>query len=256
MKLKKHMQLILFLGIVFTPMNIKAQSDDPNTSVIRQFFSAIHDRDEMKLKSLVMNSTLKIPEIREVTPITSFQSFPSYKKENSRIIIGRFGEDYERFAFIWEVSFNDKHDKITKIKVISDLANPHMNEQTIVKKYTIKFKKDILVPAYFPFDVTHVTGKITGNEITLYYKNKDINNVLEIKASPQTKDHQIGYTPITIKNGGKVFIGKKPTGYGCIFIYDNMWYEVSIYKVHEGSYKPSRKELVKVVESMFPIQHQ
>jgi hypothetical protein len=231
-------------------MPIRAHSNDPNISVTRQLFSAIHDRDARKLKSLVTPS-VKIPEIREVTPITRFQSFPSYKKENSRIIVGRFGEEYERFAFIWEVSFNKDHNKITEIKVISDLANPHMNEQPIVKKYTKKFKKNILVPAFFPFDVTHVTGKVTGNMINLYYKNLDINGVLEIKASPQLIE-QTGKTTVTLNNGKNAFLEKIQSGFVCTLIHENMQYEVSVYKINGGSYNPSKKQLIKVVESMFP----
>jgi hypothetical protein len=72
----------------------------------------------------------------------------------------RFDRCPQRIAFIWEITVNNN--KISKIKVISDVSNPHMNELIFTKQYKDKFNKEILVPAYFPFRMTHVSGEIIG----------------------------------------------------------------------------------------------
>lgn len=71
------------------------------------------------------------------------------------------------------------------------------------------------------------------------------NNSIQI--SPKEK----GYTPIALRNSKNGLIGKTPTGYELIFLYDKMQYNVKLYCVNDH-YKPSKKELVEVVDSMFP----
>jgi hypothetical protein len=86
------------------------------------FFSrALYERDETKLRTLIEPS-VKIPEIRENTPIGGLATLPSPHK-NKVVMIGRFRDEClderpggcaERISFIWEVSI--KNNKISKIR--------------------------------------------------------------------------------------------------------------------------------------------
>lgn len=166
---------------------------------------------------------MKIPELRENTPIMGLGTLPSTNK-NTVILIGYFNdcmdgrpnECAERIANIWEVSI--KRNKISMIKVISDVANPHMNELIVTKEYKEKFNKEILVPMHFPFKMTHVNGKVIGEKIFLQYRNKEIAGVLEIEAEPTAREIVLPkrnmYKPvILIKDYKGLFIKLRRTLY-------------------------------------------
>jgi hypothetical protein len=221
----------------------------------------LHERNLSKLKSLTEPS-VKIPEIRENTPISSIQSLPSPHK-NSSIIIGSFRDSWDdctggcadRIAFIWEITINN--DKISNIKVISDVANPHMNELIVTKEYKEKFNKEILVPMHFPFKMTHVNGKVTGEKIFLHYENKEIAGALEIQAEPTAGEIILPkrnmYKPVDLKKGYEGFIGENRKGYELIFQSDKMQYSVKLLG-DDKKYKASKKELIKVVNWMLFIK--
>jgi hypothetical protein len=257
--------LTLSLLIVFSfvaPQFIKAESTNNSGEFFRHFARALHDKDESKLKSLI-DPSVKIPEIRENTPISSLETLPSPRK-NTYVIIGSFRDDSfddcmggcQRIAFIWEVLM--KSDRISKIKVISDEANPFMNEVILTKEYKEKFNKQIYGPGYFPFKITHVSGKISGEKITLYYKNVKTPCVVKIHAEPTAGEIILPkgnmYKLITLHKGYKGFMGELPEGYELILLNDNIQYNVKLIG-DSTNYKPSKRDLIKVVNSMFPPKY-
>jgi hypothetical protein len=266
MKIKMFILIFLIVNALGAPTLVKAETEVNDYEDIsqeffhkffREFSNALHERNLSKLKSL-MEPSVEIPEIRENTPISGIQSLPSPQK-NSLILIGSFRDDLndcegscpERIAFIWEVSI--KKNKISNIKVISDVANPHMNELIVTKEYREKFNKEILVPMHFPFKMTHVNGKVSGEKIFLQYENKEIAGVLEIRAEPSTGEVKLPkrtiYKQVDLKKSYKGLIGEKPTGFELIFLSNNMQYTVRLLG-YDKKYNPSKKELIKVVNWM------
>jgi hypothetical protein len=246
--------VVLALGAQF-PTYTKAMNEEMQW--FRQLSRALYERDSKKLDALV-EPGVKIPELRENSPIMSLSTLPSTHKD-SVIVIGNFRdctgnrqvECLERIAFIWEVSVNKN--KISKIKVISDVANPHMNELIVTQEYREKFNKEILVPMHFPFKMTHVSGKVNGEKIFLRYQNEEIAGVLEIHAEPTAGEIILPkgnmYKPVQLKKGYHGYIGETQKGYELIFLSDNMQYSVKLLgKLNK--YKPSKKELIKVVNWM------
>ncbi|MEH7378573.1 hypothetical protein [Neobacillus drentensis] len=148
-----------------------------------------------------------------------------------------------------------KADRISEIKVISDEANPFMNELILTKEYKEKFNKQIYGPGYFPFKITHVSGKISGEKITLYYKNVKTPCVVKIQAEPTAGEIILPkgnmYKPTKLQKGYKGFIGELPEGYELILLIDNIQYNVKLIG-NSTNYKPSKSDLIKVVNSMFP----
>lgn len=257
MKIKILILALLVVSIFGAPTSADTSINDSG-KLIYEFTKALHDKDVSKLNSLIEPS-VKIPEIRENTPINSLQTLPSPRK-NTFAMIGNFREDcldgreggcLERIAFIWEVSIKDN--KISKIKVISDVANPHMNELILTKKYKEKFNKELLVPVHFPFKMTHVSGKISGEKIALHYKNIELPAVLEIQAEPNNGNlilpKKRGFKPVSLKKNCENYIGKTLEGYELIFISDMMQYNVKLDSA-SSKYKPSKSELIKVANSM------
>ncbi|MDQ0198970.1 hypothetical protein [Neobacillus ginsengisoli] len=257
MKIKKSILVFLValaLGVQ-SPTYTKAMNEEMRW--FHQLSRALYERDGKKLNALV-EPGVKIPEIRENSPIMGLSTLPSTHKDTV-IMIGNFrdcmGDNQsdcgERIAFIWEVSV--KNNKISKIKVISDVANPHMNELIVTKEYREKFNKEILVPMHFPFKMTHVNGKITGKKIFLQYQNKEIAGVMEIQAEPTFGEIILPknnmYKPVELKKGYKGFIGETYKGCELIFLSDNMHYSVKLLGDHK-KYNPSKKELIKVVNWM------
>ncbi|SMQ81558.1 hypothetical protein SAMN05444673_4378 [Bacillus sp. OV166] len=257
MKTKKSILvflIVLALGAL-SPTYTKAMSEEMRW--FHQLSRALYERDAKKLNALV-EPGVKIPEIRENSPIGGLSTLPSTHK-NTVILIGNFKDCMgdnpsdcgDRIAFIWEVSV--KNNKISKIKVISDVANPHMNELIVTKEYKEKFNKEILVPMHFPFKMTHVNGKVTDKKIFLQYQNKEIAGVLEIQAEPTAGEIILPksnmYKPVSLKKGYRGFIGETQKGCELIFLSDNMQYSVKLLGDHK-KYNPSKKELIKVVNWM------
>lgn len=256
MKINRIILVFLIVIALCAPPQMYTKAMNEEIRWFHQLSRALHERDTKKLKALV-EPGVKIPEIRENSPIMGLSTLPSTHKDTV-IVIGNFrdcmddrpDECGDRIAFIWEVSV--KNNKISKIKVISDVANPHMNELYVTKEYKEKFNKEILVPMHFPFKMTHVNGKISGEKIFLQYKNKKIAGELEIEAEPTGGEITLPinnmYKPVNLKKGYKGFIGKIPTGYELIFPADDMQYNVKL--LGNVKYKPSKKELIKVVNWM------
>ncbi|MDR6999934.1 hypothetical protein [Neobacillus niacini] len=249
---KAFIVFFLVIGCMMAPFSIKAKSPDSTQAVLHDFVNAIMKKDDRLAKKLIKPS-VKIPEIRENTPIQGVQTLPSPHR-NARILLAHFEREYfdnnsfaERIAFIWEVYV--ENNKISRIKVLSDLSNPLMNEP--IKEYQEKFNKQLLVPAYFPFKITHVQGNVVYNEAIWFYRNK--NGKLSLQATPHSgklgplKD----YRSLILKNGLEAFIIEIQAGYQVIFHYDDIQYTVKL-EGEKKLYQPLEKELIDVVESMFP----
>jgi hypothetical protein len=240
--------LVCFLGT----SNIIGAAANRNfeQEVFRAFDKALFHNDHQRLNTL-KEPHVKLPEIREKTPLGGLGTLPSPRK-NTLILMGHFFEDgqAERIAFIWEITWKDH--KISHIKVVSDVANPLMNELIVTKEYREKFNKEILVPSYFPFHITHVEGKVTGKELSIEYKNMKMAGVLEITAAPAV-DVPKGYKPVVISDRKKGLIGNTPMGYKLVFSQEDLQYNVSLNGTN-GKYKPTQTDLIKVVNSMFPKQ--
>lgn len=234
--------LVCFLAVPTLMGTAKERNFEHEVS--RAFIKALLHNNDQRLNSL-KEPHVKLPEIREKTPIGGLATLPSTRK-NSVLLMGHFFENGrpERMAFIWEVSW--KNYKISDIKVLSDLANPLMNELIVTKEYRDKFDKDILVPSYFPFEITHVDGKVSREEISLRYSNNNVSGVLEIVAAAKGRVPK-GYKPVELRDGKTGLTGKAANGYEFVFSHEKMQYNVKL----SGS-RLSKKELVKVVESMFP----
>ncbi|WP_066309009.1 hypothetical protein [Bacillus sp. FJAT-29814] len=234
--------LVCFLAVPTLAGTAKERNFEHEVS--RAFEKALLHNNDQRLNSL-KEPHVKLPEIREKTPIGGLATLPS-TRENSVLLMGHFFENgrAERMGFLWEISW--KNYKVSEIKVLSDMANPLMNELIVTKEYRDKFGRDILVPSYFPFKITHVDGKVTGDEIAVEYKNIEFSRVLEIVASPEGRVPK-GYKPVVLRDGKNGLIGKTANGYGFVFSHEKMDYNVKL-----SGTKLSKKELVKVVESMFP----
>jgi hypothetical protein len=252
--LKTITSLLLFWNGLSPTLLAKAEIIENKHVIIHKFVNAFKKNDKQDLKSLV-DPSLKIPEIRENTPIVGIQGLPS-PENDKMVLIGRFKEEKEtgiqRIAFIWEVTV--LHNRISNIRVVADAANPFMNEQIVFNEYKEKFKKEILLPTHFSFTVSHVNGKISGNKIKLNYINRESIGILQIEAVPQSNDHikvlDDKYQPITIKNGLKGMLGKTPTGYEFIFKYDGMEYHLKIHEADGGSYRATKEDLLRIAESL------
>ena len=137
--------------------------------------------------------------------------------------------------------------------VHEDVANQHMNELILTKEYKEKFKKQIIVPSYFPFKITHVSGKIAQDKLTLDYKNVNLTSLLKIQAGPTDGEILLPkgnlYKPVALDKGYNGYFGKMATGYELIFLHNNIQYNVKLID-KDRKYKPSKNELKKVANSM------
>lgn len=250
----KKWMIVLMVVMMFTVPN-SLSAAKPSRDVLHELVMALGKNDVSKAKSLLKPS-VTLPEIREKTPLGGIQSLPS-SKPNTTVMVGYFEQEFnnegypQRIAFIWEVTTDGE--QISRIKVVADAANPHMNEQISVNEYKRKFHKEILVPAFFPFQVTHVDGDVTGNVITLDYRNVPLKFLLELKAQPSLNRGPApkDYTALTLKNGKEVFVHSVESGYQVIFQHEKLEYTVKLEGENE-TFKPKKAELMEVVESMFP----
>lgn len=141
--MKKTSVLLLLLSVTIMlyiswerPPSAETLNEDSVTKasnsgeLVRDFIIALTKNDE-ELARTYLSLNVKIPEIREDTPIRSFSGLPS-PKENVVVSVAYFDdkEKSKRIAFIWEIAFSK--DKITDINVVYDGSNPFMNESNII----------------------------------------------------------------------------------------------------------------------------
>ncbi|KOS62794.1 hypothetical protein FJQ98_06885 [Lysinibacillus agricola] len=211
--------MLLFLSI----QHVKA--GPYGNDVVSNFTMALMKKDEKQARTY-LSSNVKLPEIREETPIRRVSGLPSLKA-NVRVSLAYFddGEDMpERIAFIWEITSNQE--KITDIRVIYDGSNPFMNESKMIKEYSNKHKANILTASKFPFDITHVEGNINKDTLLIRYRNVKLHGLLQVKIEPGEEDLEAakGENIYTLKNGIKALYLRNEL----IFLHDSLKYSIRI----------------------------
>ncbi|WP_077215205.1 hypothetical protein [Bacillus dakarensis] len=242
--------LVILIGLLFTTQSVLATSS--SNEVVNNFILALVKNNDKLAKSYV-SSNVKIPEIRENTPIRGFMKLSS-PKENVKVSITYFDDgenEPERIAFIWEITSNKE--KITNIRVVYDGSNPLMNESKVVNEYEAKFQNKILVPSEFPFDITHVNGYVYKDELMLRYRNENINGLLQISVVPNDVSLE-GFGGrydkfYTLKNGAKALYQPNfGPAQQLIFQHKNLKYSIGISRRTEK--KITVDDLLKIANSM------
>ena len=220
--------------------------------LVRDFIIALSKKDE-KLARTYLSLNVKIPEIREETPIRGFSGLPS-PKENVIVSLAYFDdeESSNRIAFIWEIAISK--DKITHINVVYDGSNPFMNELHIIKEYKNKNKTGILTASEFPFEITHVDGNVNNDILMLRYKNVDFNGLLQIKVESNTVDlkslKRENDQFYTLNNGIKaLYQPNYPPGHQLVFHNSNLKYSIGIKGTQNQNITVD--DLLKIANSMF-----
>ncbi|MGM0885202.1 MAG: hypothetical protein ACQEXQ_29685 [Bacillota bacterium] len=221
-----------------------------------QFAKAILRDDFDQAKKYVDKDFVQIPEVRENSHISGIQLVSSPEKD-VKILLAHYDDEVlkgERLAFIWELTI--KGDRITKIRVLFDGANPLVDEARLIREYQKKFKRQVLVPTEFPFEITHFNGYVDGDEsLELVYRNEALNGYFRVKASPivveleryKGKD-DVYYL---LKDGAKALYRPKfELGYELRFQKNGMQYTLAIgnKKMLKAKYKAT--DLLKIANSM------
>jgi len=227
-------------------------ADNQTDTIVRDFLEALVKNDDKKAQSYLIDG-VKIPELKESTPIGSIAGLPS-PINGVKVIVAYFKNELsgERIAFIWEVAVKDE--KITQIRVIHDGTNPFMEEAKVVKEYEMKFKKNILVPSKFPFEITSFHGSVNNERLMLHYTNES-NEFLKITISPTIAnlERYKGKTDkfYTLDDGTRVlYRGEFDLGYELRFQRDGLQYTVVIGNKENLKKKFRAEDLMKIAGSM------
>ncbi|MGE7672686.1 hypothetical protein ACQKMV_03725 [Lysinibacillus sp. NPDC094403] len=228
---KIELVVLAFLLLYFSIQHVKAGPYDDD--VVSNFLIAMANKEEEQLKTYV-SSNVKIPEIREETPISGFSGLPS-PKENDRV------------AFIWEITFNQE--KVTDIRVVYDGSNPFMNESKIIKEYMNKHIVNILTVSQFPFDITHVEGSINNDILLIRYQNVNSHGLLQVRVEPDEENLKAaeGENIYTLKNGIRALY--QPNVNQLIFVHDSLKYSISIESEITENF--TVQDLLEIANSMF-----
>ncbi|WP_201006115.1 hypothetical protein [Paenibacillus glycanilyticus] len=155
----------------------------PKQEAVHQMINALL-RHKYDLAQSYLANGVKMPEIREDSPIIQVEGLPARKKDH-RILIGYFRDEAfksKRIAFIWELTI--KQDRIIRLDALYDGANPLVNENKAVREYRNQFDRHVMVPGQFPFEVHKVQGEIIGRRIALQYEDDANDRFLLIQAEP------------------------------------------------------------------------
>lgn len=194
---------VLFLLMIMSLFNsvlassIIAHNLEPSESVaaptdgetlpgpVDRFAKAILRNNLEEAQKYVDKDFVQIPEIRENPKISGVQLVSS-PKSDVKYLLAHFDDEAlegERLAFIWELII--KEDRITSIRNLFEGANPLADEAQLIREYQLRFKRDVLVPTVFPFEITHFKGYVDGNEsLELIYRNKALNGFFRVKVFP------------------------------------------------------------------------
>ena len=220
--------------------------------LIRDFLIALTKKDKKQARTY-LSLNVKIPEIREDTPIRSFSGLPS-PRDNVIVSVAYFADEetLNRIAFIWEIAFNK--DQITNIHVVYDGSNPFMNESNLIKQYKAKNKTGVLTASEFPFDITHVDGNVNNDILMLRYKNVDLNGLLQIIVEPNTVDlkslKRENDQFYTLNNGiNALYQPNYPPGHQLVFHHANLKYSIGIKGTQNQNITVN--DLLEIANSMF-----
>lgn len=251
MRTKLIIPWALYFAVFFTSQSALAV---PN-HVVNDFMDRLINKGQLSAKSLLINQMIKIPEIKENTPIDKFIVLPTPQYEDTKVVVAYFKGEVggELIAFIWELVVKD--DKISRIKVIHDGTNPFLEEAKLVKEYQLEFQKHVLVPSKLPFEVTGFDGYIDSDLLTLVYRSEPINGFLRIRVFP-IKGNPERYKATddefyTLQGGIKVsYKTKSEIAYEIMFQKDGLQYDVAIGNKKYLRKSFEKKDLKQIVESM------
>lgn len=266
----KALFLLMVMGL-FTWMlseSVTAQNITPSEAVAAptggetrlgpadRFVKAILRNDLDQAQKYIEKDFVQIPEVRENSRISGIQLVSS-PEEDVKILLAHFDDEVlkgERLAFIWELTL--KGDRITKIRVLFDGANPLVDEARLIQEYQKKFKRHVLVPTEFPFEITQFNGHVNGDEsLELVYRNDVLNGFFRVKASPivveleryKGKD-DVYYL---LKDGTKALYRPKfELGYELRFQKNGMHYTLAIGNKKMLKVKYKATDLLKIANSM------
>ncbi|MGM0884999.1 MAG: hypothetical protein ACQEXQ_28650 [Bacillota bacterium] len=245
----KSLFLLLIVGWLTSMLSVSgsvtAQTTAPSEAVAaptggeirrgpaERFANAILRNDLDEAQKYVENDFVQIPEVRERSPISGIQLVSS-PEEDVKILLAHFDDEVlegERLAFIWELTV--KGNRITKIRVLFDGANPLVDEVKLIREYQKKFKRHVLVPTEFPFEITHFNGYVDDNEsLELVYRNNELNGFFRVKASPIVVelDRYKGKDDVyyLLKDGTKALYRSFDLGYELRFQKKGMHYTIAI----------------------------
>lgn len=222
----------------------------------QKFARAILRNDFDEAQKYVDKDFVQIPEIRENSPIRGIQLVSS-PEEGVKILLANFYDEVlkgERLAFIWELAV--KGDRITRIRVLFDGANPLVDEGRLIREYQLKFKRHVMVPTEFPFKITHFNGYVDNNEsLEFVYRNDDLEGFFRVKVFPivgeleryKRKD-DVYYL---LKDGTKALYRPNfELGYELRFQKNGMQYTLAIGNKKMLKAKFKAKDLLKIANSM------
>ncbi|MCA1319378.1 hypothetical protein LC085_05580 [Bacillus tianshenii] len=253
LKMKRNMIIIITLGIIFlSTQTVMATPPFKEGNVVSNFIHTLVRKGEKESRAFTVPE-VKIPEIREKTPITGFSGLNS-PNENVRVLIGYFesGEnESKRIAFIWEVTSNKE--KVTDIRVVFDGSNPFIDEAKAIQEYQDKRNTPILTASEFPFDITHIDADFDKDTLMLRYKNADLQGLVQIKIVPSDTDLKKlkgeNDEYYTLKSGTKALYQNVPSAHQLIFQHRNSRYSIGISKTTKKDITVG--DLLKIANSMF-----
>lgn len=269
--MRRKILLILLLNILFFATlcsSTSAQSAMPIGTEIAsannerrpdpayEFAKAIARKD-LNLAQKYVEDFVQIPEIRESSGIHRCQLVSS-PEEGVKIMVAHFKDEVlkgERLAFIWEITV--KYDRITRIRVLFDGANPLVDEARLIREYQNRYRRDVLVPTEFPFKkVTQFNGYIEDDSsLVLVYRNDEMNGFFRVIASPITLELERykGRDDVycTLKDGTKaLFRLKFELGYELRFQKNGMHYTLAIGNKKYLKVEFTPEVLIKTANSM------
>ncbi|WP_145321641.1 hypothetical protein [Paenibacillus xylanexedens] len=223
---------------------------------VNRFAKAILRNDLDEAQKYVEKDYVQIPEIRGNSQISGVQLVSS-PKSDVKYLLAHFNDEFleeERLAFIWELII--KEDRITKISILFDGANPLVDEARLIREYQLRFKRDVLVPSGFPFKITHFDGYVDSNEsLELIYRNKALNGFFRVKVFPVVVELERckGKDDVyyQLKDGTKALYRPKfELGYELRFQKNGMQYTLAIGNKKMLKAKFKATDLLKLANSM------
>lgn len=223
------------------------------TTVISDFKQALLKNDKKLMRSYVTEG-IELPTFQTNKHIHEIKIVPS-PKEDTTILISYFKDTDGKFTIGYILEIVTKNNKISRINQIYDGTNPLMKEATIVKEYEMKYKKHILTPTKFPFEIHEFQGYIYNDYLSLHYYNEDINGIFKITVSPvhHKLDQYVhkGTKFYNLKHNIKaVYNPHFDLAYELIFQQNGFQYIIAIgnKRYIKGTYNV--KDLIQIAESM------
>lgn len=222
--------------------------------VVDEFMHNLLKDNRKSLKTYLFDGVY-IPEINKDSPVSEYVLVPTPQRKDTILVVAFFEGEVrdDRVAFIWELVV--KNDKISRIETIHNSTIPLLEEAKLVKEYELKFQKKLLVPVYFPFEITDFDGYLDNDFLNLTYRSESINGMLKISVSPvvrQLKNFKTKQDELhTLKDGTKVlYRTNNPVEYGIIFQKDGLQYSIGIGNKGHLKKKFSLNDLLQIADSM------